>query len=366
MKTTRTNDSGMALIAVLAVISLLLIASLELARKTGVSAMASANTADRIISREKAITGLHLAMALLAEDGATSELDSAQENWADPDKLAQAAAAIGYDRANLVLEIQDELGKLPVNALIKKYPGRELNPDSFRVWERFLEAFTEEPVALLNGIQDWLDNRDDDAVTGISGAESDYYLSLDPPYTCANGPFIHISELFMVKGISPELFKVSQEEPRENENRENPVELSPPEDLITVHGIDKNKSGKGYYGFSATVNINTAPEQVISALLPRDKSDLAKDLVSYRVEQTENHDFINSLDKGWVDPILGLSKNEKARFNRLVRYDSNLFRVKSKAKEGTMETILSALILRVKDKLTGKWSCRILQMTKEE
>jgi len=210
----------------------------------------------------------------------------------------------------------------------------------------------------LNAIQDWLDHRDDDAVTGISGAESDYYLSSDQPYTCANGPFTHISELFLVKGMSLELFEANPDE----EDAQTII----PHEVITVHGLDEKDSGKGYYTFSTRVNINTAPEQVIAALLPRNKTDLAKDLVSYRVEQTEDDDFINPLDKGWTDQVIFLSTEEKANFDRLIRYDSNLFRVNAKAKVNLTKITLHALIQRTKDKLTGKWSCRIVQVTKED
>lgn len=357
-----TENRGMALVAVLAVVSLLLIAALELARTTGISALVSADHADRTITLERARTGLHLAMALLAEDGTGSDIDSIQEDWARPEKLALAVKSLGLDKEDLQIEIKDERGKLPVNALIKKHPGRELSTDSFKVWEKFFENFTEDPADQINALVDWLDHRDDEAVTGMSGAESDYYLSLDPSYSCGNGPFTHISELFLVKGISKDLFKVKSEE-----DEEESIPVSPGE-LITVHGIDEDSSGKttGSYAFSPKININTAPELVIKALLPREKADLAKDIISYRIEQSDDKDFIHPLDEGWFDIIVGLSEKEKVEFNRLVRYDTDLFSVTSRATGVTSKATLSALIYRTKDQLSGKWSCRLLQVTKEK
>ena len=96
--------------------------------------------------------------------------------------------------------------KLPINALIQKYPGNELNPHVYQALENLFLQLTDEPLPQLNCIKDWLDHRDNDAVTGLSGAESDYYLCLDRPYACANGPFTHISQIFYVKGITPEFF----------------------------------------------------------------------------------------------------------------------------------------------------------------
>jgi general secretion pathway protein K len=56
-----------------------------------------------------------------------------------------------------------------------------------------------------DSILDWIDQDDDNH---LSGAESDYYLSLDAPYVPKNGPMDDISELLMVKGVfeNPEIY----------------------------------------------------------------------------------------------------------------------------------------------------------------
>ncbi|MDH3442678.1 MAG: general secretion pathway protein GspK, partial [Deltaproteobacteria bacterium] len=63
----------------------------------------------------------------------------------------------------------------------------------------------EEPrlSTLVDSILDWLDP---DNLHRISGAESDYYESLSPPYTAKNGMFDTVEELLWVKGVTPELF----------------------------------------------------------------------------------------------------------------------------------------------------------------
>ena len=62
---------------------------------------------------------------------------------------------------------------------------------------------------IADAILDWID-RDDDP--HLSGAESDYYMSLDPPYVSKNGPIDDISELLLMKGIfeNPEIYWGSQ------------------------------------------------------------------------------------------------------------------------------------------------------------
>ncbi|WP_172683931.1 type II secretion system protein GspK [Desulfosarcina cetonica] len=71
------------------------------------------------------------------------------------------------------------------------------------MWERLLEhVFSlfeaqpdSDPNMIINSLKDWLDSGDDDAITGLSGAESDYYEGLEPPYSCKNGPMDNLGEV---------------------------------------------------------------------------------------------------------------------------------------------------------------------------
>jgi general secretion pathway protein K len=56
---------------------------------------------------------------------------------------------------------------------------------------------------IVDAILDW---RDPDDLHHLNGAESDYYLSLSPPYTAKNGPFDTVEDLLWVRGVTPELF----------------------------------------------------------------------------------------------------------------------------------------------------------------
>lgn len=63
---------------------------------------------------------------------------------------------------------------------------------------------TQIPI-ITASIQDWIDPT---AANRIGGAQSDYYQSLDPPYSAKNGPIDELSELLLIKGIrdEPELY----------------------------------------------------------------------------------------------------------------------------------------------------------------
>lgn len=67
----------------------------------------------------------------------------------------------------------------------------------------FLEEF--EATAITEAVIDWLDA--DNTPTGFNGAESDYYSGLDPSITIANRKMLSVSELLVVKGMTPVLYR---------------------------------------------------------------------------------------------------------------------------------------------------------------
>jgi len=56
---------------------------------------------------------------------------------------------------------------------------------------------------LVDSIMDW---RDEDDLHRLNGAESDYYLTLSPPYTAKNDLFDSVEDLLWVRGMTAELF----------------------------------------------------------------------------------------------------------------------------------------------------------------
>jgi len=57
--------------------------------------------------------------------------------------------------------------------------------------------------AIGGSILDWIDA---DNNIHIGGTESDYYQSLDPPYYAKNKPIDDLSELLLVRGITPDIY----------------------------------------------------------------------------------------------------------------------------------------------------------------
>ena len=56
---------------------------------------------------------------------------------------------------------------------------------------------------IANSILDWIDPDDD---PHINGTESDYYQTLNPAYFAKNGPIDDLSELLLVRGVTPPIY----------------------------------------------------------------------------------------------------------------------------------------------------------------
>jgi len=363
------NKKGAALVVTLAIVSILVAVALELGKFTGKSAMATLKEKDMFQAEQYALSGINLVKLILCEDAAKNTIDSIQEAWADSDILSQAVDEMGLEGENLNIKITDELSKIQVNAMVKEFPGNVPDFDQIRIWERFLQLrFSEEkdldqrdPTLIINCVKDWLDSLDDDAITGISGAESDYYLGLNPSYVCANGPFNYVDELLSVKGITKDLLKdVNIDEMDEAAEQLNL------QDVFTVHGLDREVLENSRYRYKGRININTAKVEIIKALLPQGMEELARNLVEFRAKKSEEGDvFVNSLDKGWYKKVIELSEKEQKKFERVISYSSNLFKVESTGVENKSKIKLAAWVQRERQKESGTWICRIIQMERE-
>ena len=366
MTRVANNKDGMALLICLAIIAVLAAAGLELGKRVRSATDHAIVLQDSFRAEEMALAGINLAMLLLEEDANANEIDSVQETWADPDELGSAIASLGYDTGQMTLSITDELGKIQVNALLSEFPGHTVNADQQEFWERFLDLLisadksedTRNPVEIINCLKDWMDSLDDDQETGASGAESEYYQDLDPPYTCANGPFDLLDEIFLVKGVSKDLLAHAPIEGFEDEGE--PLGFS---EAFTVFGMNDTVSEKGRYRFPGTININTADVTVLAALLPSGMEDQAGELADYRVEkQEETGDFVNTLDKGWYKTVIDLSEKEGKKFDRLIRYSTHIFKAECSTTVGKTKKTVIAYINRKKDKETNRWTCETIRL----
>ncbi len=353
----RQNDPGTALLVTLTVITIIIAAALELHRQVSNAAMSAAATRDKFILSGMAASGVHLAMAMLIKDRKGSETDSLQEDWANADKVAEVLADFPFEDGKVALKISDELGKIQANALVDRFPGgRNFNPVQKELWDRFIRPIVSQDETaninatadIINAAKDWVDSGDDDAVTGLNGAESDYYQSLDPPYSCPNAPFSHLGELSRIKGVTPLLFHGNKEVPGMVDN-------------MTVFGAEK--SGQNIWSYKGKININTAPLPVLAALLPPENRELAQLFFDYRQEMVDGK-FINDISSvTWYRSIPGFSG---VPINpAVITTASQIFRIESTAELHSLKMTTVAVVQREKVSRTGKWTCTVLSWQTE-
>jgi len=169
------------------------------------------------------------------------------------------------ENGELVGKIEDQQGLFNVNNLVSE---GKVNVAQLAHFQRLL-ATLGLPDALAYTLVDWID--DDSQPQPQGGAEDAYYLALDPPYLTANRPLIDVDELALVAG-----FDVSVR-----------ARLRPY--VTALPG-------------STAVNVNTAPPEVLAAVI--DGLDLgnAQAMVAQRDRAyfRDTNDFMKRLPRAAV------------------------------------------------------------------
>ena len=339
----------------LAVTTVLVAAGLEYNRRARYAVVSSAVARNDLGMSEMAASGVHVAMAILAKDKADNDTDTPMDDWADPAKIEEVLREFPFEEGLLSVGIADELGKIQVNALVNYPDSRQFNEAQRSLWERFLQYFADrkdlkldlkndsEPQAIINSLKDWLDSGDDDAITGLSGAETSYYQDRRPPYAARNGPLCDLNELLLVKGITPELYNGTAEIPGISR-------------YLTVFGMAQAE-GTGF-SFPGRINLTTAEIPVLFALLPAENKDLVETIDEMRRDIASGKQKVDMRNPAWLNKIPGLA--EIKLDPKLITTTSDLFRVQSTARLYDAETTVTAVLQRVQAPQTGKWTCRVL------
>ncbi len=179
------------------------------------------------------------AASVLQDDARHSSVDHRGEAWATqlPPVEAEGFRVSG--------KIDDQDGRFNLNNLVA---NGKINPEQLAIFMRLLRALhLPENLAVL--VADWLDA--DDIPLNDDSAESAYYAGLSPPYQAANRPLSRVNELLRVKGFDRNVFSV----------------------LLPFVTALPSKT---------PINVNTAPPEVLAALVDGLVLDDAYSLVAKR------------------------------------------------------------------------------------
>jgi general secretion pathway protein K len=349
------SQRGIALLITLSVTTLLVTMVVEYNRRARFALISAASARDRLTMTEMAAAGVHAAMAILALDKTQNDTDTPLDDWADREKIAEVLTEFPFEAGQVSLVIEDELGKIQVNALVNQPDGRQFNESQRTLWERFLQYYADrkdlklelkgdsEPQAIINSLKDWMDSGDDDAITGLSGAETSYYQDKQPGYPCRNGPLTDLNELLLVKGVAPELYYGNREVPGIAR-------------YLTVYGMAPGE-GTGV-SFPGRINLTTAELPVLFALLPAENQDLVEAIDELRRDIASGKQTVDFQTPNWLNQVPGMG--EIKLDPKLITMTSDIFRVASTATLNDATTTVTAIVERVQAPQSGKWSCRLL------
>jgi len=247
----RPGERGVALLAALVVVALLVALVLPFNQKARVDVALAANVRDELKALYVAQSGLALALAALRADQ-TPEADGQGDQWAS--FRAYAAGSEGlFAEGSFEGDILDENAKFNINSVLD---------DTGKVDEARGAQLTR-LFALLgldpSAADCVLDYMDVDTDARPLGAESDWYEEQGRP-GCRNAPLDALSELLQVKGISAQAFFGAPGKPGLK-------------DVLSIRS-------------DGAVNLNTAPAVVIASLSDKIDESMANNLVEARAGKT--------------------------------------------------------------------------------
>jgi general secretion pathway protein K len=265
---------GAALIVAMLIVALAVIATSNFVFHTHIHWRKLENAANTDQARWLLRAAEQWGATVLLDDALQNSVDHLGETWG---REMPPIVAEGYHMSGRILE---QNGLFNLNNLVL---DGKVNDSQLAVFRRLLRN-AKLSAGLANAVADWLDA--DDAASGESGAESEYYLRQSPPVRAANRPIVNLNELLHVRGMTPELLE----------------QLRPYVSVLP-------KSGP--------INVNTAPPQVIAALSDTMSLDEAHVLVAKR----DHAHFRNAGD------LRNAMDNKPGLDERLVSFASQYFLV---------------------------------------
>jgi general secretion pathway protein K len=325
------DESGMALVLTLLIVTLVAVVVLELNYLMRVEVHASTNFRDGIRSYYLAKSGIVVVKELLSRN--VQEFEEAKNIL-----LAGDTHTISIGEGSAAVRLIDEGGKINVNALIAEIGNAQptagaLIPQAqqpsqpggaptaspwIQITQDLFQRLGIDPT-LVGGIIDWIDL--DDVPSGTGGVESNYYRGLEKPYMARNGAMETIAELRLIRGFTDEvLLKLGA-------RRVGGI-VDPATNLyLTTLPLPQ---GGGW-----RINLNTAPPALLASMT-REVGQFADSIVQLRTQQ--RIEKITDLQQ------LGIGGQALEDFQNLGTLTSQYYTVEARGSVGDMVKQITSLI----------------------
>jgi general secretion pathway protein K len=285
---------GMAVITAILVVALVASAASFMAWQQQLWVRQVENLNEQAQSRAVVLAAMQWARAILAQDAHGSSVDHLEEEWAG------ALAPLPVEGGELAGEVSDQQGLFNLNSLVR---AGKTSASDLAVFHKLLELL-QLPPDLAAAVVDWIDA--DAKVTDPGGAEDGDYLAFDPPYRAGNRALMTLDGLARLKGFDAATLE----------------RLRP---FVTALPTP------------TSVNVNTAPAEVLAAAIADLPLDQAKALVTTR----KGHHFKDIADFRARLPKTVMQVNET-----LLSVGSRYFLVSGHARFGRAKVGYEALLER--------------------
>ncbi|MFA6545281.1 MAG: general secretion pathway protein GspK [Limisphaerales bacterium] len=197
-----SSRSGIALIIVMLVVVVLAVLAGGFAYSVKVETTLARNASHDYDYDWLGRSGVELARYVVGQQAniPNEQYDALNQKWAGgPMGTNEALAAVSLTDVRLGpgtfnVKIVDCERKVNINTASPQILAQAL---------KLCGVDVSEAGQVSDSILDWIDP---DNQTRPNGAESDYYLSLNPPYQCKNGPLDDLTELMLIRGVVPDMF----------------------------------------------------------------------------------------------------------------------------------------------------------------
>lgn len=288
------KQSGTAVVMAILIVALAAMLAASLASHQAIWVRSVENQASRSDAKWLALAGTDFASAVLNDDARNNVVDYLGEAW------SSTLPPIPVDNGEISGYITDQQGLFNLNNLAV---GGKTDPIQIGNFRRLLTLLQLNPD-LAQAVADWIDA--DDEVQSPGGAENSYYLGLPDPYRAANMPLETIDDLSMIKGFD-----------------ETTINMLKPY-VTALPGPTK-------------INVDTAPPEVLSAIMPGLTLSAARALASSRSQHyfADVGDFAARIQ----------SRNVAIPYDN-IQVASQYFLVTVKATQGRAQVIMRTLLDR--------------------
>lgn len=348
----RRDDSGIALIIVMIVIVVFAILAGGLAYSMKVETKLARNSTWDTELEWLGRSGIEYAKFLLTPcPGVGQQYDALNQPWAggtgETNSCAEGMSLTDVHLGHGVfsVKIMDTERKFNINRAVQA-------PEILNQAMILMGIDAAEGAHIVGAVQDWID-RDNDTHVGSTDTESSYYLSLQPPYRAKNGPIDDLTEMMMIKGVTPAMFYGS------GGGAGGVVNMS----MMTANRFNRRRGEETSYpiGFvdlfttlsAPQMNINTASPTVLQ-LMPDIDGNLAQAIVQTRagpdgVEGNEDDMPFRSL--GELANVPGMNRGMAGGFAKYFNTRSTTFEVEVDARIDQAHRTYYALLRRTGNQL---------------